>query len=91
MHYHKHKQYNENKLHRVLYPTRDALEVRSEPLSHTDQPNAKIIQANGNRRRPLDLQLLSYEEQKEFFKLDEQYDQAFVTQHELKVSTKNRH
>ena len=78
MFYHKHKQYNESKLHRVLYPTRDALVVREETLKDSRKnEDVKVIRANGNRSRPSDLQMLSYEEQQEFFKLEAEYEQAF--------------
>lgn len=59
----------------MLYPTRDALVVRQETLKDSRKnEDVKVIRANGNRTRPIDLQLLSYEEQKEFFKLDAEYE-----------------
>jgi hypothetical protein len=61
--YHKVKQYNDRVLNRVLYPTNCALE-----------PDGKFLKAVSNRKRSVNLHLLSYERQKEFFMLDNQFN-----------------
>jgi hypothetical protein len=58
----------------MLYPTLDALEKTEEPLHTPDGPHSTVMIARANRRRPINMNHLSYQEQKEFFRLDKEYD-----------------
>lgn len=77
--YHKAKQYNDRALSRVLYPTNCALEL-----------DGKFLKAVGNRKRSVNLHLLSYERQKEFFMLDNHFNENLVAMHHDKITMRNK-
>jgi len=60
-----------------IYPTNDSLEFSKEETLGQKQ----VLKAKCMRHRPINMESLNYSEQKEFFKLDTAYEQAFVQKH----------
>ena len=50
--------------------------------------NKTVMTASSIRRRPIDINTLSYDQQKEFFRFDKEFDQTFlqVNAHKIKLS-----
>ena len=76
------KQYNDEHLNHILYPTHNLLSLTlvNEPDSMSVPPhslNKKVLTASSNRRRPLDISNLPYDEQKKFFRFDREFERTF--------------
>lgn len=77
--YHQEKQYNNAQLDRFLYPTNDSLELSKDSIKQL------ALKAAPGRHRAVDMSQLSYDQQKEFFRLDKDYNKTFVEKHRHKL------
>lgn len=84
------KQYNDEHLNHIIYPTHNLLSLTlvNEPDSMSVPPrslNKKVLTASSNRRRPLDISNLPYDEQKKFFRFDREFDRTFQENHNKNI------
>jgi len=66
-----------------MYPTLELLEIQK-------RGDKNVFVAKSHRQRSININLLSYDEQKEFFRLEDRFRQTFVDQHEHKLCQKQR-
>ena len=89
--YNKMKQYNHEKIEKVMYPNYDTFKnFGAVQFQDNDLKKVNSLMLTTKRERPhaLDLARMSYKQQKEFFKLDQEYDRIFIEQHQHKISVK---